>query len=105
LVLQGVRSVGEKLHAAKEKGLDTVVLAEQEEQSPEETEIRQEVREADKRQRAYAGLHIERVMTMGAAMDLLLETNRWQRYWQEHVEASWRELWQEGTATFEAMNR
>jgi hypothetical protein len=105
LVLQGVQSVGEKLRAAKEKGLDTVVLAEQEEQSPEETEIRQEVREADKRQRAYAGLHIERVMTMGAAMDLLLETNRWQRYWQEHVEASWRELWQEGTATFEAMNR
>jgi len=98
-----VKSEGVKSHAAEVTGIDTLLLATDEAKSEEESDIVKKVHDAARHQQTYTGLRIERVSTMGEAMDLLLVTNCHQRAWQEHVETEWQGLWEEGTATLEAM--
>jgi hypothetical protein len=101
--LKPVLSVGAKLRAAQARRLDSVLLAGDEENTAEEQEIDRERDQAANRSRRHAGLHVERLATMGDALDRMLETGRTLRSWQEEVQQRWLALWEPGTATEEAM--
>ncbi|MCY2996052.1 MAG: SUMF1/EgtB/PvdO family nonheme iron enzyme [Planctomycetota bacterium] len=101
MALRPVKSIGPKLVGAREAGLDTVLLAEDEEPSAAEDQPRAADRPTAAGHQPSASVHVVRIKTIREALDRMLVTNRFLNKWQEQQQRIWRDQWESGTAELE----
>jgi hypothetical protein len=109
LSLCEVAGTDKKFRAATEAGIDTVLIAKMEPKSDEENVIdtRREKQASTQGRRDPAAkakdVHIERVSTIGQALDWLLQNNRFIHAYKAQRVQAWESKWIDGTGSLPAL--